>query len=230
MFWDAWVAGGSWTSGGSWRTASIFLYCEEKVPMGRCHTAKCFPLHRLDQIMRFYLMPGMFLFIVSCGSGNDDFDPFDNDYGFHNNMKLADYDTIWDTCGYWGLESRQQDGLTTFYLFFEDDIEGKGFSVEMDRVRTEFCDSMFYRATRDQIMADLFVQNPVNLVPVKTRLRELGVADVRFVADSSIPFQVEIIDSNNQKFEARIEMNCDPGGYIVRSIMYINSKRSERTN
>jgi len=83
--------------------------------------------------MRVLIPIILLLAIWTCRSKNDDFNPFDNDFSFHNKMKVAEYDTIWDTCGYWSFEHDNNNGLRTYYGFLFDDLIVKGFSLEIDR-------------------------------------------------------------------------------------------------
>lgn len=57
-------------------------------------------------------------FIVSnCQPKNVEFNPFDNEFRFHRNFQLSEYDQIMAECGYWNL-SKRKDDLEIYYQFF----------------------------------------------------------------------------------------------------------------
>jgi hypothetical protein len=63
---------------------------------------------------------------TGCKSSNTNFYPFDQDFRFHKNFNLADYDTIMGECGYWNLTNRK-DG--TYYQFFSKKEENSSKGI-----------------------------------------------------------------------------------------------------
>ena len=175
----------------------------------------------------------MFVFLGltfwACKSSNDNFDPFDKDFSFHNKMNVAEYDTIWDTCGYWSFGNDNKSGLKTFYGFFLDDVIGKGFSLEIDKINTTDCDSLFYKMDRNKFLTDLFIQNPINLEEVKPKLLGLGVTSLKIISDSGFPFKLELTNSENATFIAWLRADCDSKGRIIRHLVFTNSKDEQNS-
>jgi hypothetical protein len=158
------------------------------------------------------------LSIWSCQSSNDSFDPFDKDFSFHNTMNTAEYDTIWDSCGYWDFE-KSNHGLKTAYIFYFDDIIGKGFSLEIDSIETNDCDSLFYDRDDKNTIEDLFTQYPIKVTEVKARLSNLNVSEVKILSS----FEVEITNSENKIFKASIRVDCNWNGKIFRHLDFTNA-------
>lgn len=174
--------------------------------------------------MRLVILFVIGLITWGCKSSNEDFDPFDKDFKFHNKMNVADCDTIWDTCGYWTFEHDDKNGLKTFYEFLFDDVIGKGFSLEVDRINTTECDTLFYRKDFDKIVRELFIQNPIDLSKIQPRLLGLGVTNIKIVSDTMIPFKLEITNSENKTFKGLLRGDCDWNGHIIRHIDFTNLK------
>jgi hypothetical protein len=139
-------------------------------------------------------------------------------------MNVAEYDTIWDTCGYWAFEHDDKNGLKIYYGFLFDDVVGKGFSIEVDRINTTECDSLFYRKDFDKIMKKLFIQNPIDLNKIQPRLFKLGVTNIKVVSDKLIPYELEITNSENKTFKGWLRGDCDWNGHVIRHIDFTNLK------
>jgi hypothetical protein len=158
------------------------------------------------------------LSIWSCKSSNDSFDPFDKDFKFHNSMNIAEYDTIWDSCGYWCFARDNKKGLTTYYGFFDIDVIAKGFSLEIDSLETNECDSLFYNRDNN-VIENLFIKHPLNAAEIKARLSDLNINEVKILS----PFEAEIINSENKILKASLHGNCNWNGKIIRSLDYSNA-------
>jgi hypothetical protein len=174
--------------------------------------------------MRLSILFLIGLIILSCKSNNDDFNPFDDDFRFHNKINLTEYDTIWDTCGFWSFEHDNKKGLKTFYGFLFDEAVGKGFSIEIDKIKTINCDSLFYREDYNNILAELFAQNPINLAKLKPLHLGLRITDMKIVSDSIVPYKIEITSSDNKIFKAWLKADCDSTGQLIRNLYFINLK------
>ncbi|UXE67243.1 MAG: hypothetical protein KA713_01390 [Chryseotalea sp. WA131a] len=179
--------------------------------------------------MRLFTLFIVGLIALGCKSSNDDFDPFDKDFKFHNKMNVAECDTIWDTCGYWTFEHDNKNGLKTFYGFLLEDVVGKGFSLDVDRINSTECDSLFYRKDFDNIMKELFMQNPIDIEKIRPRLLGLGVINIKIVSDTLVPYKIEITNSENKIFTAWLRGDCDWQGQVIRHIDFTNLK-DELTN
>ncbi|MFN7495574.1 MAG: hypothetical protein ACK5RG_21820, partial [Cyclobacteriaceae bacterium] len=90
--------------------------------------------------MRLIIIIIVGLTFWTCKSNNDDFDPFDNEFLFHDKIDIADYDSIFIDGGYWALQ-KSKSGLESFYIlqqpsyfFMKDKIVGKGFRLVVDSI------------------------------------------------------------------------------------------------
>jgi len=139
-------------------------------------------------------------------------------------MNDAVCDTIWDTCGYWAYEYDNKTGLKTFYAFFDVDVIGKGFSLEVDRINTTGCDSLFYLTDYDSVIKELFSQNPVDIEKTKPRWFELGITNIKIVSDTIIPYKIEITDTERRTYAAWLRGDCNGNGQLIRHIDFLNEK------
>jgi hypothetical protein len=181
--------------------------------------------------VKFILLLAIGLTFWSCKSSNDDFDPFDKDFSFHNKINIADYDSIFDDIEYWTLQNRYS-GLNTFYIlyrppyfFMNDKIVGKGFSLVIDSIATTDCGSEFYgKDDPDNILKKLCSQNPIDFEEVKARLLGLGITDIKILSDTIVPFKLEITNFDRKTFNAKLETECNFQGHVIRHIDFINVK------
>lgn len=171
------------------------------------------------------------LSLWSCQASNDNFDPFDNDFSFHNKINIDEYDSLFDDIAYWQLQNGDS-GLNTFYVlyrppyfFMNDRIVGKGFSLVVDSIKTIDCSSEFYgKHDAKSILKNLCNKNPIDFEEVKARLLGLGVIDIRILSDTAIPIKLEITNIDHKTFNAKLEADCNFNGYVVRHIDFINVK------
>jgi hypothetical protein len=176
--------------------------------------------------MRLLTIFAIAFILWSCKSSNDDFDPFDEDFKFHNKMNKSEYDTIWDSCGYWTYEKDLKNGIKIAYGFYFDELVGKGFSLEIDKISTVECDSLFYTNDYHNVLARSLEQNPIESERIESRLSVFGVKHIKILNDTLNRYSVEIINSDDMQFSARITTDCDGNGYITRHIYFMNAKDS----
>ena len=165
----------------------------------------------------------------SCKSSNDNFDPFDDDFSLHNKIDIANYDSLFDDIDYWALQKRDN-GLKTFYVlyrspyfFINDKIVGKGFSLLIDSIATADCNFRFYqRADTDDVLKELYAQNPIDFELVKVKLFELGVTEIKILSDTVLPIQLEITNLDRKLFNAKLHAECNFEGHIIRYINFTN--------
>jgi hypothetical protein len=183
--------------------------------------------------MRIIMLLIVGLTFWTCKSSNDNFDPFDKDFSFHNQINIADYDSIFDDIDYWALQKNGSE-LDTYYLlyrppyfFMPDRIVGKGFSLEIDRVPTPVCESSFnpdsplYQKGRENVVEEIFKERPIDLKKIKSNLTDFGIANIKVISDTTL----EIENLEGQIFTARIDWHCDfEKGEVLRVIHFMNQK------
>jgi hypothetical protein len=182
--------------------------------------------------MRLIIIIIVGLTFWTCKSNNDDFDPFDNEFLFHDKIDIADYDSIFIDGGYWALQ-KSKSGLESFYIlqqpsyfFMKDKIVGKGFRLVVDSIEMTDCNSKFYDSYDDanDMLKKLFDRNPIDFEKVKARLLRLGVIDIKMLSDSIVPFKLEITNLERKTFKARLEADCNFEGHVIRHIDFTNLK------
>lgn len=175
-------------------------------------------------------MKGIFLTLsisavfIACKPHNEDFNPFDNEFEFHQNFKLSDYDTVWGECGYWNFTNRNNGTYYQFYLG-EKDIVAKGFNIDFDQqifINPDTTDD--YRVYSERVYLD-----PIDTNLVKKCLLNLKIEKVRFIYDSSRIPSIEIIDSTDSIRQISLSGYFSINEFskelkLVRQISYYNDK------
>lgn len=156
--------------------------------------------------------------LAGCGSRNEQFSPFDDEYEFHTNFKLSDYDTIDGQCGYWNLTNRN-DG--TYYQFFlnEKRIVAKGFDIVIDELEVEYSGD----EPNSQQFIDALKRNPIDTNRIKAHLEKYNPKAVMFLYDTTSLTGLKIVDQRDSVHLAAVEAFWN-GQRIERTIGYFNVK------
>jgi hypothetical protein len=149
----------------------------------------------------------------------DNFNPFDENFEFHDNIQFADYDTIIGECGYWHL-AREDRGVYIFYQLFNKDPEiwAKGFTIDLDEVEIpEWINQEDFLAIND-----LFLRVPIDTSEIRTALTKFDIVDFK-VSDPAFPYTIQMIDSKGNKFVGYIHAWRDDKT-LRRYVEFNNSK------
>jgi hypothetical protein len=150
-----------------------------------------------------------FLFICfACWSPEDErsisevenFNPFDENFRFPDNIQFAEYDTILEECGYWQLARRDR-GLSIFYQLLDKNPEiwAKGFTLDLDEIEIpEAVNQEGFLAVNN-----LFLRVPVDTNGIRTALAKFDLVDFKMSAPA-FPYTTLLIDSKGNKFEGYI--------------------------
>lgn len=158
--------------------------------------------------------------MLGCKPGNVDFNPFDNEFKFHRNFNLVEYDTIMGECGYWNL-TKTENGLNVYYQFFLDEtpIVAKGFDLKFDEISIFDEDSL----ENQDYLLNIIKRHPLNPDSIKNRLASLKIKDVKVYAPMELATLVEITDMRDSVYTASLEVYFD-GKVITRNLNYFNGK------
>ena len=169
-----------------------------------------------------------FLFVLfGCWSpGNESsiseigsFNPFDQNFEFHDNIRFAEYDTILEECGYWRL-ARDDRGVSIFYQLLDKNPEiwQKGFTLELDEVEIPEA------ANQEGFLAinDLFLKVPIDITGIRTALAKFDIVDFKMSAPA-FPYAIQMIDSKGNKFVGYIHAWRDDKT-LGRFLEYRNGK------
>lgn len=179
--------------------------------------------------MRNLLLATYLIATIGCASQQDEirvselegFNPFNDNFQFHSNIKLWQYDTILGECGFWHL-AKEEEGLYTFYQLFDDEpkIWAKGFELDIDEVVSE----LDRNHMNLQTVKELFYKVPFDSNQVRTRLSKLGIVNFRVVSDTAVMCKIELVDLNSNIFVGWIQAFPDPDfKKVKRYIEFRNS-------
>jgi hypothetical protein len=150
------------------------------------------------------------LIAIGCANPQDDiqvsvpdgFNPFNDNFELHSNIKLSQYDTMLGECGFWHL-AKSEDGLYTFYQLFGDEpkIWAKGFRLDIDEVVSDIDRS----AMNLETVKNLFYKVPFDTSQVRKRLSKIGIVNFRILSDTAVMCKIELIDSDSNTFDGWIQ-------------------------
>jgi hypothetical protein len=168
------------------------------------------------------------ILIVAIASGcyepkNYDFNPFDDEFLFHKNFKISDYDTIMGECGFWNLTKRN-DGLETYYQFFTNKkpIVAKGFDLDIDEILVDDKDSL----ESETYLKKLWRNRPINFELVRQRLSPFKIKEINIVRQTDAYLDIELIDVRDSVYTASIIMALLEDNKITRQLQYFNGRRT----
>ena len=162
----------------------------------------------------------MIMSISSCRPDNADFDPFDNEFKFHQNFKLQDYDSITGECGYWNLTKKNNNGLWTYYQFFlDEEIVAKGFSLDIDEIPIINKDSL----NTENGIIKLLERYPIDFESAKQKLSIFNIREIKIKEPVSTLMRIELIDSKDSVYQASI-MTFFEETKMTRQLTYFNNK------
>jgi hypothetical protein len=131
----------------------------------------------------------------------DNFNPFDGNFEFPDNIQFAEYYTILAECGYWHL-TREDRELSIFYQLYDQDPEiwQKGFTIELDEVEIPV------HTNQGGFLAinDLFLNVPIDTNGIRTALAKFDIVDFK-VSAPAFPYTVQMIDSKGNTFVGYIQ-------------------------
>lgn len=158
-------------------------------------------------------------FWTGCKHSNTDFNPFDQDFQFHKNFNVADYDTIMGECGYWNLTKRI-DG--TYYQFFDNkkEIVAKGFNVAFDEITISNYDSLEH----NELMTKAIKEYSFDINTIKQSLQKFQLKEIKFRYDTSLFPAIEMVDEEDSTHYASLTLEFDGKDKIVREVRYFNGK------
>jgi hypothetical protein len=130
---------------------------------------------------------------LSCRAPNREFNPFDQEFRFHQSFRIEDYDTITGECGYWNLTNRIDGGYYQFYMD-EPEIVAKGFNVDMRIAEADGIEDL----SNDEVQK-LFDSHPIDLLQLKKELSKLNVVDVKYMRRLQEVFD---IGTNTEKMDS----------------------------
>ena len=151
--------------------------------------------------------------LIGCKTKNIDFDPFDNDYRFHKNFRLSDYDTIRIECGYWNLTNKHNGSYYQFFLD-ESEIVGKGFNLTLDEIQVSYPDYDSINSIFKSMQKKL-----IDITSIQERLKQFGIKQVTLLPDSVLFDRLEMIDERDSVFYANILSQVE-NNKIIRQISY----------
>ncbi len=159
------------------------------------------------------------LIIVSCQSENVDFDPFDNEFRFHRNFKISDYDTLNGECGYWNLTKRN-DVVKNYYQFYVDEksIVAKGFSLDIDEIPIVE-DSL----NTDGYVIKLLEKHPIDFEQLKQRLTIYKIEEIKVLSPTDTYVKIELVDLNGSTYKADIIAVFEDNKF-TRHLTYFNPR------
>jgi hypothetical protein len=126
----------------------------------------------------------------------DNFNPFDENFEFHDNIQFAEYDTILEECGYWRLIKEGRGGYIFYQLLDKKpEIWAKGFTVDLDEIE------ILEVANQEGFLAinDLFLRVPIDTNGIRSALARFDIVDFK-VSDPAFPYTIQMIDSRGNKF------------------------------
>lgn len=162
----------------------------------------------------------MIISISSCQPDNIDFDPFDNEFKFHQNFKLQDYDSITGECGYWNL-TKTDNGLGTYYQFFldEKEIVAKGFNLDIDEIPIINIDSL----NSENGIIRLLEGHPIDFESAKQKLTIFNIKEIKVKEPVSTFMRIELIDNRDLIYQADITTFVEETK-MIRKLTYFNIK------
>lgn len=165
---------------------------------------------------------------MCCRPENTTFNPFDNEFKFHGDFNLSDYDTVPGECGYWNLTNRNDGTYYQFYLD-EKDIVAKGLNIDLDQLVVDSF-NVEYKYDERKIVR-ILDSNPLDTNLLKLRLANfITVKRVRLSLERSVlPFLegIELIDNNDSIRFADIlvrTIETENQVKIARQFSYFNGK------
>lgn len=160
----------------------------------------------------------LIIFAVGCGPVNDNFNPFDNEFKFHKNIILSDYDTIMGECGYWNYTNRVTGSYYQFFLD-EGEIVAKGFNVTLSPILLQ--DSI-NQADPNHVVR-LLQKYPVRLEEVEEKLQTYNSKLVRLTDNRDGIPGVEIIEENGSIQHATLSPYLE-NNKLIWEIQFFNGK------
>lgn len=152
--------------------------------------------------------------VFGCQPKNRDFNPFDDEYKFHDKFKLSDHDTVMGECGYWNLTNRKDGTYYQFYLS-EKEIVAKGFNITLDDFNVDFGED----GPNPHEFVEALKSHPLDTTRIKSLVEIFDLKKVTFLYDTTSLTGLAMVDQNDSVHLAEVVPFWNARS-IVRQVQY----------